>query len=124
MSRNAREGRFIGRWQGKSVRTAHRLFAGLGVNADVAWAVMSKRARRPLPVRRPRYVAPARDELDDLLASLSESDRAAINDVRAEIAAMTQNELFELVRVVMVPVSGRGVVMMAVPRSQPSCSGW
>jgi hypothetical protein len=56
-SRNRREGRYVGRWQGKAVRSTHFLFRRLGADAEVAWTVMSTRAKMPLPVRRPRYIA-------------------------------------------------------------------
>lgn len=56
MSRNAREGRYIGKWEHKHVRTLRPHFLGMGLCADIAWACMSKRVGWQLPLRRPPYL--------------------------------------------------------------------
>lgn len=55
-SRNTREGRYIGVWRGRHLRTRRPIFIVGRPDADVAWALASQRAGRPLPVRRPRYI--------------------------------------------------------------------
>jgi hypothetical protein len=61
MSRNQREGRYIGTCQGRHLRSARPLFAIGQPDNCVAWAEASRRAGEPLPVRRPRvrYIAKA-----------------------------------------------------------------
>lgn len=61
MSRNVREGRYVGAWEGQHTRTARRLF-WLGPYSEVAWVVQSRRAGQPLPIRRPRYLAKGRHD--------------------------------------------------------------
>lgn len=58
-SRNGREGRYVGKFRGRHLRTTKLLFYGDGrivPDADVAWGEASRRAGEPLPVRRPRYI--------------------------------------------------------------------
>jgi predicted transcriptional regulator len=57
-SRNAREGRYIGKFRGRHLRTAKQLRYWFGAPAaDVAWSVASHRAGEPQPLRHPRYIA-------------------------------------------------------------------
>lgn len=53
-SRNAREGHYVGAWEGTHVRTWRPLFIAGRPDADMAWACLSKRYGAPLAPRRPR----------------------------------------------------------------------
>jgi hypothetical protein len=57
MSRNAREGYYLGRFQGRHTRGPRWL--RIRYDYGVAWAEASRRAGEPLPVRRPRYLSKA-----------------------------------------------------------------
>jgi hypothetical protein len=102
VSRTAREGRFVGRWQGKAVRTRHRMFIGMGVDADTAWAVMSKRARRALLVRRPRYIPRSGVSVDEFIEGLEPQEQREIAQMRHAFRQMTHDDLLALVRRVFV----------------------
>lgn len=56
-SRNQREGRYVGVWNGRHLRTRRPIFIVGRPDADVAWALASQRAGRPLayPERRIVY---------------------------------------------------------------------
>jgi predicted transcriptional regulator len=56
-SRNAREGRYAGKHQGRHLRTRELRYWTGAPYADVAWGLASQRAGEPLPLRRPRYIA-------------------------------------------------------------------
>lgn len=58
-SRNRREGRYVGAWQGKHVRDQGRVFPRGWPDADLAWSALSRRVGYLLPLR-PRYIARAR----------------------------------------------------------------
>jgi predicted transcriptional regulator len=57
-SRNGREGRYVGKHQGRHLRTSKMMRHWSSMpDADFAWGVASLRAGEPLPLRRPRYIA-------------------------------------------------------------------
>lgn len=49
MSRNQREGRYVGQWLGRHLRTNRLQFIVGGPYGDLAWSLASKRAGEPLP---------------------------------------------------------------------------
>jgi hypothetical protein len=60
MSRNAREGRYIGACRGRHLRSARPVWFGIDQPDNcVAWAEASRRAGQPLPVGRARYLSKA-----------------------------------------------------------------